>query len=95
MTKLHTTIGLVSTALLVQACNAGPDTPRPVTQTPQTTGSPQAATSSTSSRDNEYVSMLQGLSQRNPKNEAQQAMGNGERNLMGYYTGRAGLKIPG
>ena len=94
MINSHTIIGFLSTMLLLQACNAGPDTPRPVTQTPQSTVSPQAS-SNTAARDGEYIGKLQNLLQRNPEMEAQQAMARGERILMGYYAGRAGLKFPG
>lgn len=87
--------GLMLTALLLQACNAGPDTPRPISYTPQTVASSQKPASSTSSKDSEYANLLDGLSQRNPTIEAQQDMARGERSVLGYYAGRAGLKIPG
>ena len=39
--------------------------------------------------------MLEALNQRNPAAEAQQAITRGDKAVMGYYAGRAGLKIPG
>lgn len=95
MINLHPIISLALMSLLLQACNAGPDTPRPIAHTPQTVGSAQKPAPSTSSRDNEYANLLQGLSQRNPEAEAQQALTRGERSILGYYAGRAGLKLPG
>ena len=96
MTTLHRISGLALTAALLQACNAGPDTSRPITYTPKTVGSPQKpVASATSPKDGEYINLLQELSQRNASLEAQQAVANGEPSLMGYYAGRAGLKVPG
>jgi len=95
MINLQRIFGLLLTALLLQACNAGPDTPRPVAQKPQTMGSPQKPASSISTKDSEYIDLLVALSQRNPAMEAQQDIARGQRSVMGYYAGRAGLKIPG
>ena len=92
MIKFPTLIGMVSAVLMLQACNAGPNTPRPITNTPQPTTSPQ---SSVSERDSQYINLLQELSRRNPEVEAQQAIAAGDRSVMAYYAGRAGLKIPG
>lgn len=86
---------LILTTILLQACNAGPDTPRPISHTPQTVASSQKPVSTTSSEDSQYAGQLAGLLQRNPTVEAQQDITKGERSLMGYYSGRAGLKIPG
>lgn len=77
--------------LLLQACNAGPDTPRPTNPSPQTVGSQKP----TLAANDKYAGLLQALSQRDPTTEAQQAMAQGERSLMGYYAGRGGLKFPG
>jgi len=95
MINLRPIISLALISLLLQSCNAGPDTPRPIAPTPQAVGSPQSPVSSPSSRDSEYANLLQGLSQRNPEIEAQQALARGERSILGYYAGRAGLKLPG
>ena len=88
-------LGLMLAALMLQACNAGPDTPRPISHTPQTVGSSERPAPSGSSRDGEYADLLIGLSQKSPVLDAQQAMARGERNVLGYYAGRAGLKVPG
>ena len=95
MKNSHSIIGIITSALLLQACNAGPETPRPITHTPQVTSSPQPMNENITSKDMEYASLLQGLSQRNPEKEAQQAAAGGERNILGYYAGRGGLKLPG
>ena len=95
MKNSHSLIGIITTALLLQACNAGPETPRPIAHTPQATSSPQPMNENITSKDREYVSLLQGLSQRNPEQEAQQATARGERSILGYYAGRGGLKLPG
>ena len=95
MINSHSIIGLITTAMLLQACNAGPETPRPIAHTPQATSSPQPMNENITSKDMEYVSLLQGLSQRNPEQEAQQAAARGEMNILGYYAGRGGLKLPG
>ena len=55
MINLQRPLGLLLTGLLLQACNAGPDTPRPVTLKPQTVGSPQKPASSISAKDREYA----------------------------------------
>ena len=91
MSKIHTVTGFLTTAFLLQACNAGPNTPRPTTAKPTSSIQPI----NVSARDSEYIRMLEALNQRNPEEEAQQAMANGNRSVMGYYAGRAGLKIPG
>jgi len=95
MINLQRPLGLLFTGLLLQACNAGPDTPRPVTLKPQTVGSPQKSASSISAKDREYADLLVVLSQRDPMAEARRDIASGQRNVMGYYAGRAGLKIPG
>lgn len=95
MKKLYTLISAALVSMQLQACNAGPDTPRPIAHTPSTVGSSQRPAPSTSSRDSEYANLLATLSQRNPEAEAQQAMARGERSVMAYYAGRAGLKMPG
>lgn len=95
MINLYQIISIASISILLQACNAGPDTPRPIAHTPQTVGSAQKPALSTSSRDGEYANLLEGLAQRNPETEAQQTIARGEPSLLGYYAGRAGLKLPG
>jgi len=95
MIKLYPITGLVLTLLLVQSCNAGPETPRPISPEPQTVQVPQKPAPSVAARDSEYISLLQNLRQRDPSQEAQQAAFRGDRTLMGYYAGRAGLKFPG
>ena len=95
MINSYSIIGLISVSLLLQACNAGPETPRPIAHTPQTTSSPKPMNPNISAKDSQYANLLQGLSQRNPELEAQQAMSRGDRSIMGYYAGRAGLKLPG
>lgn len=79
-------------AMLIQACN-GPDTPRPVAPTPQKVSNSQPPPETT--QDSQYISLLNALAQRNPETEAQQALTKGEYNLMSYYAGRGGLKLPG
>ena len=95
MKKSYSIMTLVSASLLLQACNAGPETPRPIAHTPQASSSPKPMNNSFTARDSQYVSLLQELSQRNPQQEAQQALTRGENSLMAYYAGRAGLNIPG
>ncbi len=95
MINLHSLIGLITLAFLLQACNAGPETPRPIAQTSQATSSPQPMNENITSKDREYIGLLQELSQRNPEQEAQQAAARGERSILGYYAGRGGLKLPG
>ena len=95
MKNSNSIISLLASAFLLQACNAGPETPRPIAHTPQATSSPQSSNSSVSARDSEYIGLLQVLSQRSPEQEAQQAAARGDRSIMGYYAGRAGLKLPG
>ena len=89
-------ISLFLSATLVQGCNAGPDTPRPINKSSTTAGSPQIqSVSHVSEKDQEFAELLQALSQRNPQREASEAMANGTPNILGYYGGRAGLKTPG
>ena len=95
MINSYAIIGLITTSLLLQACNAGPETPRPIAHTPQATSSPQSMSEKISSKDMEYAGLLQGLSQRTPEQEAQQAIARGEAHVLGYYAGRGGLKLPG
>ncbi len=95
MINSYPIIGVALTALLIQGCNAGPDTPRPVSTTPKTVAAHQKPESSVSEQDRKFITMLQELSRRNPAQEAQQSIASGERNIMGYYAGRGGLKLPG
>jgi len=95
MINLKRPIGLIFTGLLIQACNVGSDTPRPLAHTPPVVTNPLKPVSSTSAEDSEYADLLASLSQRNPVTEAEQDMASGQRSVMGYYAGRAGLKIPG
>lgn len=95
MINSYSVVGLVSVSLLLNACNAGPETPRPIAHTPQASSSPKPVNANISARDSQYVNLLQGLSQRNPELEAQQAIVRGDNSIMGYYAGRAGLKLPG
>ncbi|PWQ94663.1 hypothetical protein [Leucothrix arctica] len=95
--KLSLTIGLLLSALLIQGCNAGPDTSKPIKRSaPDPAGSLQPkALSNTESKDQQFAELLQALENRNPNTEAQQAIRNGTPNVLGYYSGRGGLKVPG
>ena len=94
MIKFTPLIGLMFSVLLLQACNSGTNGPRPAAPSPQTAAS-QKPSQATTSRDDKYIELLEDLSRRNPTIEAQQAIARGERQVMAYYAGRAGLKIPG
>lgn len=90
----HIIAGLLVVPLL-QACNAGPDSTRPALSN-GTVRTPHAQiTEHTSQKDQKYVALLQDLSERTPNTEGKQARARGEHYLLGYYSGRAGLKLPG
>ncbi|PID45505.1 MAG: hypothetical protein CSB47_08275 [Proteobacteria bacterium] len=92
--KIRFLPSLLVTSLLLQACNAGTSTTRPTAN--PTAKAPQASTvANTPAPDQQYAELLEQLSQRNPNTEAQQALARGDHFLLGYYRGRAGLKIPG
>ena len=93
--KLRFALSFLLSSILLQACNAAPDSTRPATpERPIST--PQAnATSNVNNEDQKYANDLAELTKRNPQLEAQQAISRGERFLLGYYSGRAGLKTPG
>ena len=95
--KLPITIGFLLSTLLIQGCNAGPDTSKPIKRSaPEPIGSLQPKTlSSIESKDQKFAELLQALENRNPNTEAQQAINNGIPNVLGYYSGRGGLKVPG
>lgn len=93
--KLRFTLSFLLSGILLQACNAAPESTRPMKpDIPR--NSPQAsASSSVNIEDQKYASDLAELSQRNPQLEAQQAISRGDHFILGYYSGRAGLKTPG
>ena len=95
--KLPITIGFLLSTLLIQGCNAGPDTSKPIKKsTAEPVGSLYSKTvSSTATKDQKFAELLQALESRNPNTEAQQAIRNGTPNVLGYYSGRGGLKVPG
>lgn len=93
--KLRFTLSFLLSSILLQACNAGPASTRPVTPAPSA-NTPQASTASAvTSEDQKYANYLVSLTKRNPQLEAQQAISRGDHFLLGYYSGRAGLKMPG
>ena len=93
--KLSYALSILFGSLVLQACNAGPESTRPTSPT-TSASSPQAnSNESISAEDQKYANDLEALSRRNPQHEAQQAMARGEHFLIGYYSGRAGLKTPG
>jgi hypothetical protein len=85
---------ILMSCLMLQACNAGPNPSRPASPPPQAIKAAAAPVEAISNADIDYAARLKALESRNPAAEAQQAAMRGERNLMGYYSGRAGLKIP-
>jgi len=95
--KLPITLGLLFSILLIQGCNAGPDTPKPINRS--ASASPGTSYIKTSNniptKDQQYAGLLQALEKRNPNIEAQQAIASGKPTIIGYYSGRAGLKTPG
>lgn len=89
--KLRITLSFLLSSILLQACNAGPASTRPASvNTPETN-----TASAVTNEDQKYANDLDNLSKRNPQLEAQQAISRGDHFLLGYYSGRAGLKIPG
>lgn len=80
---------------MLQACNAGPNPSRPAAPSPQAIKPMTNPQEATSNADIDYAARLSTLESRNPETEAQQAVMRGERYLLAYYSGRAGLKIPG
>jgi len=93
--KLSTIAGLLLSMTLVQGCNAGPDTPRPINNKSSEVAGKATPTSSAKTKDEQFAQLTAALSSRDPQAEAQQAMASGQPNIMGYYSGRAGLKTPG
>lgn len=93
--RLRHALSILLGGLVLQACNAGPESTRPSSPTPSASTSQANSTGSISYEDQKYASDLDALTKRNPQAEAQQAMARGERFLIGYYSGRAGLKVPG
>jgi len=91
--RYHIVLSTLLAAFLLQACNAGPEATRP--SAPASSANLSAADNHISAEDQKYAKALQALSMRDPQQEAQQALANGERVLLGYYSGRAGLKTPG
>ncbi|PWR00182.1 hypothetical protein [Leucothrix pacifica] len=91
--RYHIVLSTLLAAFLLQACNAGPEATRP--SAPTSSANLSAADNHISAEDQKYAKALQALSMRDPQQEAQQALANGERVLLGYYSGRAGLKTPG
>ena len=93
--KLRFALSFLLSSILLQACNAAPDSTRPTTPE-RSISTPQAnATSNVNNEDQKYANDLAELTKRNPQLEAQQAISRGEHFLLGYYSGRAGLKTPG
>lgn len=91
--RLHFTLGILFSTALLQACNAGPESTRPTvtSQAPLKVQQPMPV----SAEDQKFADLLKELSQRNPKLEAQQSIASGNPFLLAYYSGRAGLKVPG
>lgn len=91
--KLRFALGVLCSGILLQACNTGSESTRPAAPIKS---APQAISSNnTSPEDQKYADLLQKLSTRDPLAEAQQAIAKGDHFLLGYYSGRAGLKMPG
>lgn len=84
---------LLMSCLILQACNAGPNPSRPAS--PPQAIKVAATTEAISNAEIDYAARLQALQTRDPAAEAQQAAMRGEHTVLGYYSGRAGLKIPG
>lgn len=94
--KLPIALGFLASTLLIQGCNAGPETPKPVNKSTASPGTSYIkAANSPSTRDQEFAELLTALEKRNPQTEAQQAIASGKPTILGYYSGRAGLKTPG
>ena len=94
MKRAITAMALLNVLLI--GCNAGPDTPKPTKQTTTRAGTSYIKTAnSASTKDQQYVEQLRLLERRNPQLEAQQAIASGKPGMIGYYSGRAGLKAPG
>lgn len=95
--KLPISMTVIFSALLIQGCNAGPETPRPINKSaavPAGTSYIKTA-NSISDKDQQYATLLLALEKRSPSSEAQQAIASGKPTIIGYYSGRAGLKTPG
>ena len=93
--RLRYALSVLLGGLILQACNAGPESTRPTSPTPSVSSTQANSNGSISAEDQKFANDLEALSKRNPQREAQQAMASGERFLIGYYSGRAGLKTPG
>jgi len=83
--------GLLS-VIVLQGCNASPNATRP---TSTMTEASNVTAPTPPKNDAAYATLLEQLSQRDPKAEAAQAIARNELFLLGYYSGRAGLKVPG
>ena len=93
--KLSSTVGFLFSIFLVQGCNAGSGTTKPENEVKPTTSSTSKVLSSSTTKDQQFVEALKKLESRNASDEARQAISTGKPSVLGYYSGRAGLKIPG
>ncbi|RVU85553.1 hypothetical protein EOL70_06280 [Leucothrix sargassi] len=94
--KLRHVAGCLLSAVLIQGCNAGPETTKPAnTPTGSTPTNPiPSGLNSVKQKDQYYAERLVGIQSRDAVAEAQQALAKGAPNVLGYYSGRAGLKVP-
>jgi len=93
--KLSTTVGFLFSICLVQGCNAGSGSTKPESEVKSATSSSNKALSSSTTKDQQFAEELQKLEKRNANAEAQQAIASGNPSVIGYYSGRAGLKVSG
>ena len=94
MKMLHIPTILMS-CFMLQACNAGPNPARPASPPPQAIKAAANTNETVSNADIDYAARLKALESRDPIAEARQAAVRKEHYLMAYYSGRAGLKMPG
>lgn len=93
--KRHFALAILCIGGILQACNTPPQTTRHTIPKFSTNTLQAVSTSNISAEDQKFRELLQTLSKRDPKLEAQQAIISGDHFLIGYYSGRAGLKVPG
>ena len=87
--KLLKRLALLPIFVIILGCNHQP----PVQM--NNSKSHSQPTGNTADKDLYYMNLLEALEQRNAVAEAKQAIASNQYQLMGYYSGRAGLKVPG